>query len=807
MPRLRLSLLLLGLSATVATAQQPAAPPPIPLVPLLLPYVEDENFGKELKLTPDQVKKFVAFRKSQWDEQYTTVRAEYPKSVADRRKATVALFKDVLTAEQHKRAAQLAAQSAWNNPGGRLGGAAITPPDVTKAPASVLRQYADIADPLNLSDEQKKLVAAGGGDQFGPVATSVFLTAEQSKVAKELLGEPVKTAWNSAFDARLNRFFGGQFGGAPGPLGLTEAKDVRTEIGMTDEQVKALAPLLTKWRRAPVGGRQGDDFSPEAAAKQIGELATETDKAIAATLKPEQLSRFKQIERQTANFGFGRGGGNPFGGPIEPVPLSSHLQNIAFKKELGFTAEQDKSLADADKAQADAIEKAALSDRPVEDAIKAITAANDGREKAYAAVLTAEQTKKLDEMMGKPFTGSTARDRNNPFGGPSADQLKQIRTANFGQRTLGELTLLSQNPSIRDDLKLSPEQVKKATDALAEYRTKIGPGDARIQTPEERAKAAAERAAFDAKTIDSILTADQAKRLRELMLQRAEFFFNQNNPGGFNTGVGAVGYPGVADAVKLTAEQKKKLLDDGAKPDEVLTADQKTAIKGMLGKKFDGDFSDRPPGGPGQRPTAMPTTAAVLLNVSWDVFKITPEQAAKLVPVANEYQLETIAERPIGGGPPGGMGGGFTQISPAKLAAANDKLAKALAAVLTPEQAKRVEQVRYQLVAVGTGTSYLTNAEVAKALGLKDEQKAKIATALADNQRLQSAALGSSRTFGGTQAWVPKLIEKTTARVMAVLTDEQKAAWKALTGDPVPNLRPINPFGGFGGGGFGGGGF
>jgi hypothetical protein len=51
--------------------------------------------------------------------------------------------------------------------------------------------------------------------------------------------------------------------------------------------------------------------------------------------------------------------------------------------------------------------------------------------------------------------------------------------------------------------------------------------------------------------------------------------------------------------------------------------------------------------------------------------------------------------------------------------------------------------------------------------------------------------------------WSEKLVEKTKERALSVLTDEHKAKWKKLTGDPVPNLsQNAGGFGPFGGGVF-----
>jgi hypothetical protein len=52
-----------------------------------------------------------------------------------------------------------------------------------------------------------------------------------------------------------------------------------------------------------------------------------------------------------------------------------------------------------------------------------------------------------------------------------------------------------------------------------------------------------------------------------------------------------------------------------------------------------------------------------------------------------------------------------------------------------------------------------------------------------------------------------KMRDAADDRVVALLTDAQKKAWKEMTGEPLPGLTKTIPggFGGFIGGGFGGG--
>ena len=70
-----------------------------------------------------------------------------------------------------------------------------------------------------------------------------------------------------------------------------------------------------------------------------------------------------------------------------------------------------------------------------------------------------------------------------------------------------------------------------------------------------------------------MLTAKYAKRFRQIMLQAHEQPTNSPRGAIATTIASAAAYPGVAEAIKLTDEQKKKLID-GTATAEVLTADQ-----------------------------------------------------------------------------------------------------------------------------------------------------------------------------------------------------------------------------------------
>lgn len=111
----------------------------------------------------------------------------------------------------------------------------------------------------------------------------------------------------------------------------------------------------------------------------------------------------------------------------------------------------------------------------------------------------------------------------------------------------GALQLLA-NSGVQKELKLSDEQVKQATDAVAEQRDKMRE---RMQelgqdtTPEARREAMTKIQASATKAAEEILNPDQKKRFEQIRLQ--------------SMGAGAFLSPKVAEELKITDDQKEKL--------------------------------------------------------------------------------------------------------------------------------------------------------------------------------------------------------------------------------------------------------
>jgi hypothetical protein len=745
-----------------ALAQPGYEPTPAPLVANVLWYVQEDGLQKELKLTPEQVKQLVTARQKSWDFYFTTSPKEYGTRVAEQDKALEAAVKQALSPEQFARARQLAAQVAWGEyfgfdggfPGGfgGFGGSGVfsVPAirreglDLTHVQGTTLFYSPELASALKLTDEQKKLATPG---DFTPEGSVVYLTPDQTAAAVAFLGPIVKHNWKLAEDPRtVGLYDDGPYGSAPRLLGLTEARDVRAEVKMTDAQTKELDAVREKWTST-----RREELSPEQSMRLRDELRAE-----------EAVRR----------------------------------------------------------AHAEAVAKAVKADADFQTTDKAIKEATAARDKAVAAILTPDQAGKVAALRGPAFTGSRVPDRfggpGGPgrFGGPGV-ALSTLRELTFGRYTPDLLAALIRE-AVQKELKLTPEQVTKLAAARQDISAKFPLTVESIRDEAEKAgKIFEERSKAIGKALTDILTAEQAKRFRQIVLQSRERPPAEGvRPRPSALVPSAVGYPGVADAVKLTPEQKKNLAG-GTNPSEVLTADQKAAIKGMLGDPFKGPFAvtpsgDNPFSGGGGFDTPVggltPRTQLVM-SLPWDAAKLTPDQVTRLVPVLTRYQVATQPQRGPAGG--GGAGGGLRGPSPQKLSEAAAALNKEIDAILTPAQVKRLDQLVVQARAANDLRTALTGPEGPAAVKLTAEQTGRIGEfvrELSNVAGLVSQAGLPAEQDTELRQWLRDRLDE---RVADVLMADQKGAWRDRTGEPYAGFRKQPLTGGRfgrGGGGFGPGG-
>jgi Spy/CpxP family protein refolding chaperone len=123
---------------------------------------------------------------------------------------------------------------------------------------------------------------------------------------------------------------------------------------------------------------------------------------------------------------------------------------------------------------------------------------------------------------------------------------------------------------------------------------------------------------------------------------------------------------------------------------------------------------------------------------------------------------------------------------------------KALSGVLDDKQMMRLRQIELQT----RGTQAFLDAHVQKELKITPEQSGNIKTILDDSRKEQAEAFkeaqGGGGGFGAVQEKLAELRKETTEKVQAVLTSDQRRAFKQLVGEEFKlDMK------GFGGGGKG----
>jgi len=111
----------------------------------------------------------------------------------------------------------------------------------------------------------------------------------------------------------------------------------------------------------------------------------------------------------------------------------------------------------------------------------------------------------------------------------------------------------------------------------------------------------------------------------------------------------------------------------------------------------------------------------------------------------------------------------------------NEEAMKSAAAFLKPEQVKRLTEIELQQ----RGARALTDAAIAKKLGVTEDQTAKVRTILADQMsEMQEIRQAAGNDFQSMMPKIQALTAETNKKVMALLTDDQKKTWKEMTGEP-----------------------
>jgi type 1 glutamine amidotransferase len=128
-----------------------------------------------------------------------------------------------------------------------------------------------------------------------------------------------------------------------------------------------------------------------------------------------------------------------------------------------------------------------------------------------------------------------------------------------------------------------------------------------------------------------------------------------------------------------------------------------------------------------------------------------------------------------------------------KMQELNRETEQSLEAILTAEQGKRLKQILYQQ----QGPAAFADAALAQALGLSEEQQRQIRQINEETSRTSRAlSPPGASPDADARARMEEVRKAGATKVLAVLTDVQRAAWKELQGEPFRGQLRFGPGGG-----------
>jgi hypothetical protein len=776
-------LALVSFARTQPTHPVPVAPPPHAAKPSaeqvnLASFVfsiDDPAVRNELKLTADQVRRFRTLRQREWDFEYNSTPAEYTARRAERTGALGVTVRAVLEPDQLARAEQLALQLEWRTfstwrRDSELWSRGLADP--TRITPGFLTDHPRIAAALELTEDQKKFVRAAPTS----AVHRLFLSPEQADRARRVLGRLVPTDWPAPPDPRQSTRPSRGYSGVFGMRGLLRDPGNRLELKLSKEQVQQLEK--TDW---PSDAEPWNaDLSPAALCDRVRKVRAAFEKTLAGILTPEQVTRFRQLLLREYT---------------EPQPgLSRDPLIVALAAELNVTPEQQEKLHRARLARAEIIARSVVEDE-YPAARKTIRAASTALEKDLLAVLTPAQQAQLRALVGEP---RTVPRHGGLFGPALTDDVRKAREESFGSYT-DELGILSTNRAIQRELNLTRDQIDLVNKSDQErMRRLVGEWGGNKPQP----ATAAEKSRFIGEALASVLDQKQARRFRQIMMQQREYAVRP-----FDRSIrSAATYPGVAEELKLSAEQRKRLIE-GEHAAEVLTDQQWTSLRASLGDRYTGDapfdplarFGPRGVPAPQPKKTPQPVKtprinreqarAEFLTLFSWEPLALSPEQATQLTALLN------AANAPH---PTTSTGNPWRSKGPEQPESEDVTRPEVFDARLRkiPGADKTIERLD-QLILQGRAAINLRDAfnlpEVANELRLTELQQLRLdeyedqAGDLLELVRLVRAPLEFEREIHA------HLRERLDSQTLAVLTPEQFAKWRQLTGPPAPQLtkRPL----------------
>jgi Spy/CpxP family protein refolding chaperone len=175
--------------------------------------------------------------------------------------------------------------------------------------------------------------------------------------------------------------FGGRLGGPMLMVGLLRSPQVQQELKLTDQQKQQLEQLGEQWREKMQGLR---DLPPEERRQKVEGMRAEVEKQLATILNEQQMKRLKQIALQVEGY--------------------AALERPEIADQVGLTKEQRQKIRDilrqADEKRREAFQQGQGDRQAAFQRMREIRQWVDGE---IEKLLTAEQKKKWQELVGAPF--------------------------------------------------------------------------------------------------------------------------------------------------------------------------------------------------------------------------------------------------------------------------------------------------------------------------------------------------------------------------------------------------------------------
>ena len=175
--------------------------------------------------------------------------------------------------------------------------------------------------------------------------------------------------------------FGGRLGGPMLMVGLLRSPQVQQELKLTDQQRQQLEQLGEQWREKMRGLR---DLPPEERRQKGEGMRAEVEKQLATILNEQQMKRLKQIALQVEGY--------------------AALERPEIADQVGLTKEQRQKIRDilrqAAEKRREAFQQGQGDRQAAFQRMREIRQWVDGE---IEKLLTAEQKKKWQELVGAPF--------------------------------------------------------------------------------------------------------------------------------------------------------------------------------------------------------------------------------------------------------------------------------------------------------------------------------------------------------------------------------------------------------------------